>query len=224
LHSISQRFSLLIISHALKTDVFNNKLTGTLPDELANISLLQIVHLKSNMLTGTIPAGLGKLQYLTWVDLSNNRMHGTIPATFAHSPALKDFRLAGNMIYEPIPLELCNNINLNSGSTKQYGCDGILCPLGTYSEVGHAIVDEGCLPCPEGETTLYLGSTACEKLSEADLLSIFFEVMHGDEWPSELKRYWGNPSINTCEWGGITCNSDGEIVSFSFPLLVAEHI
>jgi hypothetical protein len=206
-----------------RKDIFANKLTGTIPLDLIKIPVLQIIHLKNNKLSGTIPPGIGSLPLLSWLDLSQNQIHGTIPPSFGTSRFLKDLRLAGNMIYDPIPPELCTNSNLNGGVTKAYGCDGVLCSLGTYSDSGHAIDDKGCIKCPDGETTLYIGSTSCVRLSEADILSIFFYGMYGDDWPEDTKLNWADPVISPCEWGGITCDSEGEIVSLSFPLLRAEH-
>jgi Tyrosine-protein kinase ephrin type A/B receptor-like len=179
---------------------------------------LQILHLKNNDLTGTIPYHFGELPYISWFDISNNRMHGQIPTGFGKSRTLTDFRLAGNMIYNPIPPGLCSNTNINDGATAEAGCDGIACAIGSYSDIGHA-ADGECEKCPDGETTLYLGATSCETLSESDILSIFYGVMHGDEWPAETKANWGLSSVNSCEWAGIACNTDGEIVSLSFPLL-----
>ena len=198
-------------------DVFNNEFVGTIPSEFPNLSLLQIIHLKHNFISGTIPSEFGTLSFLSWFDVSNNQLHGTIPASFGSNRSIKDFRLGHNMFYDPIPPGLCTNKKINGATTEDFGCDGVLCSLGSYSEEGFAVDGQGCTKCPEGETTLYLGSTRCDALTEADVLSIFFEVMQGNEWPDDMKRNWGDPTVSTCEWSGITCDSNGEVVSLSFP-------
>ena len=203
------------------SDLFNNKLNGKIPSELGSLSWLQIIHLKKNLLTGTIPPSLGNLEYLSWFDVSNNVLYGTIHPSFAEIRVLRDFRLGGNRMYDPIPPKLCKNVNVNGGAAKRFGCDAILCPLGTYAKDGLATNDVGCKPCPEGKTTMYLGSRQCIQLSEKDILSIFFEVMNGDEWPDEAKQNWGDKSVDLCEWGGITCDENGEVESLSFPSLGA---
>jgi hypothetical protein len=180
---------------------------------------LQILHIKLNQLTGTISSKFGELPFLSWFDVSSNRLHGTIPATFGGSRSIKDFRLGGNMIYDPIPQSLCTNTNVNGGLTRMYGCDGVICPLGTYSDPGHATHSEGCKPCPEGTTTMYLGSSSCEEFSEADILSIFFDVMGGHTWNALQKSHWKESDGSVCEWHGISCDENGEIDSIRFPLL-----
>lgn len=123
------------------------------------------------------------------------------------------------MIYDPVPQSLCTNTNVNGGLTRMYGCDGVICPLGTYSDPGHATHSEGCKKCPEGETTMYLGSSACESFSEEDILSIFFDVMGGQNWNTVQKKHWKDSRSSACAWEGIRCNDKEEIESIRFPLL-----
>eukprot|EP00980_Cylindrotheca_fusiformis_P010929 scaffold2499_cov125-Cylindrotheca_fusiformis.AAC.20 len=200
-----------------RIDLFNNKLNGTIPSALSRLQSLQILHVKQNRLTGTIASNFGSLPYLSWFDVSSNRLIGSIPETFGSSNSIKDFRLGGNMIYEPIPPALCRNKNINGGLTTTYGCDGVICSLGTYSDPGHATHSEGCKPCPEGQTTMYLGASSCETFSEKDILSMFFDVMRADEWDPLEPESWKAGSENVCDWEGIDCDEDGEIMSIQFP-------
>jgi len=148
-----------------------------------------------------------------------SQLHGTIPATFGQSRSIKDFRLGGNMLYDPVPPSLCTNANVNGGLAKTYGCDGVICPLGTYSESGHATAaDGGCKICPENETTMYLGSSECTPFSPEDILSVLFDAMEGDNWPKELRENWKNRHIDVCYWSGVICDSKGDIVSIGFPI------
>lgn len=200
-------------------DLFNNDLVGPLPESLTKLSSLQILHVKLNQLTGTIPSGFGDLPFLSWFDVSSNALHGTIPESFASSRTIKDFRLGGNMIYDPIPPALCTNTNINGGLTRTYGCDGVICPLGTYSDPGHATHSEGCKPCPEGMNTLYLGSSSCDRVSDGDILAIFFNVMGGASWNEIQINHWRDPEGNDlCEWNGVTCDENGLVSSIRFPL------
>lgn len=204
----------------VRTDIFGNKFTGTVPQVFGKLSALQIIHLTDNELTGTIPTNLGSLPALSWIDLSGNRLHGTIPSTFGKSPSLKDIRLGDNRIHDPIPPEMCHNTKLNRGAIKSYGCAGVLCPIGTYAkEAGHASATVPCQPCPDGTTTLYLGSTSCQTLSETDILSIFFSVVgDAESWPESKQDKTIADGTDPCQWIGVECDEDGEVTSLSFSL------
>jgi hypothetical protein len=203
------------------TDVFSNKLNGSIPEELGRVNALQIFHLKDNLLTGTIPAAFGNLPHLSWFDISQNHLLGTIPKSFGTSQSIEDFRLAGNMLYDAVPHGLCTNPNVNGGATKQYGCDGVLCPAGTYAETGYATHDRPCANCPDNQSNFYLGSISCSEISEVDILSILYEVMQGSTWPENKSVGWTDTTKPVCEWAGIDCDSNGEIISLSLPLIAA---
>ena len=211
-----------------RLDLFNNKLSGTIPESLADIRALQILHIKSNHLSGTISSKFGKLPNLSWFDVSTNHLHGTIPESFGYSKTLKDFRLGGgNMIHNPVPKSLCTNTNINGGLTKTYGCSGVICPLGTYSDPGHATHSDGCKPCPNGRTTIYLGSSRCVELSEEDILTMFYDVMGnagnpniGNGYDVVQEQHWNfDRDAPICSWNGVRCDQDGVVESIWFPLL-----
>lgn len=204
-----------------RIDLFNNELTGTIPESLARLSSLQILHIKLNHLTGTVSSAFGDLPHLSWFDASTNRLHGTIAESFGTSKTLKDFRLGGNMIYDPIPKALCTNFNINGGLTRMYGCAGVICPLGTYSGPGHATHSEGCKSCPEGRTTMYLGSSSCSRFSEKDILTILYQVMGHSSSGSLQREHWlsQEDEDDVCSWKGVQCDPDNDTVqAIGFPL------
>ena len=183
---------------------------------------LQILHIKLNHLIGTISSGFGKLPNLSWFDVSSNNLHGTIPESFGSSGTLKDFRLGGgNMIHNPVPKALCSNTNINGGLTKAYGCSGVICPLGTYSDPGHATASDGCKRCPRGRTTIYLGSSRCIQLTDEDILTMFYDVMAASN-PSPMQQsHWGvgREDGKVCKWNGVECDENETIESIWLPLL-----
>jgi hypothetical protein len=202
-------------------DLFNNQLTGTFPVEVASLRPLQILHFKNNDISGTIPSEFGKLPDLSWFDFSGNYLHGTIPASFGESSSIKDFRIADNMLHEPVPEALCANSQLNGGVTTTYGCAGVMCPLGTFSDAGFATeMSDGCTPCPKDESTVYAGSTTCRTFDDKDILSIIKAVMEGVSWPAEYEETWDkeNTSVGVCGWSGVECDASGEIVSLTIPV------
>ena len=102
-------------------------------------------------------------------------------------------------LQSPVPESLCANTKINNGNVRALGCDAIACPLGTYSDIGYAIADAPCHFCPQGYTTLYLGSPKCYQYSQRDFLSMFFDIMEGENWIKEYNENWKSDA-NECEW------------------------
>jgi Leucine rich repeat N-terminal domain len=144
----------------------------------------------------------------------------SIPDLFGNSQTLKDFRLGGNMIYGPVPQSLCKNENINGGLTKTYGCAGIICPIGTYFDPGHATHADGCKACPKGKTTMYLGSPNCIKFTEEDYITMLYDVMAATLSHPIQQGHWNhNQDKDICSWNGIRCDENRKVTSIGFPLL-----
>jgi len=200
-----------------RIDLFSNNLSSTIPSSMATISSLQIIHLQENKFSGTLPWELSKLPVLSWLDVSENKITGPIPPLYGSMHSLKDLRLGSNKIYGPIPDNLCNNKSLNKGLTSTAGCDAILCPLGTFSEAGFATTDTACKPCPEGTSSIHLGSKTCQVVTRKNLLEMLYDVIGGDDWPEDRRRGW-NSDLAECDWEGVTCGENGDLIGLSFPI------
>ena len=107
-------------------------------------------------------------------------------------------------IHEPIPHSLCSNTRINGGLTRSFGCDAILCGLGTTADGGFAREPDGCVTCDEMGSTLYLGSIDCMMLHAGDVLSMMFDILNGERWSEDDRRGWQEMGIPLCEWSGIT--------------------
>ena len=57
-------------------------------------------------------------------------------------------------------------------TTNKASNTATLCPLGTSSDLP-------CRVCPEGQTTLKLGSTSCQVLTEEDILVMLYDFLQG---------------------------------------------
>nr|XP_027126994.1 probable leucine-rich repeat receptor-like serine/threonine-protein kinase At3g14840 isoform X1 [Coffea arabica] len=68
-----------------------NRISGTIPKELGNISTLANLTLDFNQLSGTIPPELGNLSRLQKLTLTSNNWTGELPRTLANLTALKIF-------------------------------------------------------------------------------------------------------------------------------------
>jgi gliding motility-associated-like protein len=92
----------------------NNNLTGSLPPELSNLSLLTSLKLYSNAITGPIPSKISQLTSLTTLYLYSNRLTGYIPPELGTISSLVDLQLYSNSLTGSIPSNLGNLQNLTT--------------------------------------------------------------------------------------------------------------
>jgi hypothetical protein len=69
-------------------DMSNNKLEGTIPEELYDLEDMEQLFLYDNQIGGTISTKIGDLWKLTHYQLSQNQLTGTIPETLKSSEDL----------------------------------------------------------------------------------------------------------------------------------------
>ena len=84
----------------------SNQLSGSIPEELGQLSSLSMLWLHNNQLTGTIPTELGNLTNLRWLYLYNNELSGEIPEELGQLSSLAHLRLDNNQLTGTIPTEL----------------------------------------------------------------------------------------------------------------------
>ncbi len=53
-----------------------NRISGTIPESISQVTSLRALGLGENRLSGTIPLGIGELPYLQEIDLTRNRLTG----------------------------------------------------------------------------------------------------------------------------------------------------
>jgi hypothetical protein len=86
----------------------NQLLSGSIPPELGNLSNLRTLALEQGQLSGSIPKELGKLNHLEWLFLYENQLSGSIPKQLGNLSNLTYFDLNGNRLTGSIPPELGN--------------------------------------------------------------------------------------------------------------------
>lgn len=69
-----------------------------------------------------------------------------------------DVDLSANQITSIDPAICSKSNNWNYGDVERYGCDGLLCPTGFYSELGRRSSDSECTRCSDAS---YFGTTEC---------------------------------------------------------------
>ena len=89
-----------------------NQLSGSIPSEMGQLSNLTNLYLGSNQLSGAIPSELRQLANLTDLDLSRNQLDGSIPPELGQLVNLTDLDLGNNLLDGSIPSELGQLTNL----------------------------------------------------------------------------------------------------------------
>ncbi|KAJ0248935.1 putative kinase-like protein TMKL1 [Hirschfeldia incana] len=114
--------------HLLSLQLPSANLTGSIPRELGEFSMLQSVFLNINSLTGTIPLELGYASSLSDLDLSGNKLTGVLPPSLWNlcdklvSLKLHDNSLSGALPEPALPNSTCGNLQvLDLGGNKLSG-------------------------------------------------------------------------------------------------------
>lgn len=139
----------------------NNKFSGELIpfEDYKQITLLSLAN---NYLSGPVPPLFLAQAYKddkVFVDLSGNNLSGVLPKELSHMNRLS-IVLTDNMISSIDP-ELCDMKGWNDYDVQAHGCDGILCPMGTYGDrKGRASGKTECDACSKSK---YMGYSECIK-------------------------------------------------------------
>eukprot|EP00548_Thalassiothrix_antarctica_P005946 CAMPEP_0194147756 /NCGR_PEP_ID=MMETSP0152-20130528/27565_1 /TAXON_ID=1049557 /ORGANISM="Thalassiothrix antarctica, Strain L6-D1" /LENGTH=1116 /DNA_ID=CAMNT_0038848801 /DNA_START=119 /DNA_END=3469 /DNA_ORIENTATION=- len=171
-----------------KLTLSNNNLNGPLPAWLSKLNKLTTLMLENNQISGKLMA-FQYYEHITLLSLSNNKLSGPIPTQFLKK-AYKDDKvfvdLSGNMLTGTLPrelshmnrlsiilkdnkiseidAELCKMNGWNDYDVQQHGCDGILCPKGTFADrKGRA--SGSATECVDCSKTNYMGSSKCASYS-----------------------------------------------------------
>jgi Leucine-rich repeat (LRR) protein len=90
----------------------NNILDGTIPDEIAGLSTLNVLDLSDNSLRGGIPAGISGLSELKELRLSENRLSESLPSELGSLSELSFLDLSGNQLGDTLPDSISQLSNL----------------------------------------------------------------------------------------------------------------
>jgi len=99
-------------------DVSNNRLSGALPAELANISSLRTLHLSNNGFTGTVPTEWKTLQLLERLDVSGNALSGRLPTELGELQSLTVLDVGANRFTGTVPPSFGNLVNVTTLSLR----------------------------------------------------------------------------------------------------------
>lgn len=210
-------------------DLGYNLFSGTIPNNIGNFEKLEGLFLENNRLVGTIPkaiyrgSGIGANPLpLVQLFLQANMLSGTLPAGLAELPNLKELYVDGNKLTGTVPPSVCdkglNQVFLNDADSQRDKCDNVVCPANSISLEGMA----PCNMCMDDGKAFrkYLGERASQcrpKITEVEILDLFFDHMHGEEWLNQT-FFWeaGSPA---CKRTGIECDVSGRVTAIRLPSL-----
>ncbi|EXB54091.1 hypothetical protein L484_017528 [Morus notabilis] len=81
-------------SQLVNISLLGNRLTGSIPKELANITTLKSLVLEINRLSGNLPPELGNLSNIERFLVTSNNFTGELPETLGKLTTLKDLRIS----------------------------------------------------------------------------------------------------------------------------------
>jgi len=84
----------------------DNKLSGSIPFQICNLSLLATLNLSHNFISGEIPSYFGELTKLLNLDLSHNNLTGTNPFSFFYKTNKTNINLSYNSLNGTISVAL----------------------------------------------------------------------------------------------------------------------
>ena len=91
------------LKYLINMDLSVNKLTGTIPEELTNLTGLRGLNLSNNHLKGNMPAMIGNIRFLESMDFSRNQLSGSIPQSMSALTSLSHLNLSYNKLSGRIP-------------------------------------------------------------------------------------------------------------------------
>jgi hypothetical protein len=95
------------MSDNLDIRLHSTGISGTIPDELWNLSNLWRLDLYGSRLTGTLSTHMANMSNLDFLRINDNEFTGTIPTEIALMTDLRKVWLEGNSFIGEIPPALC---------------------------------------------------------------------------------------------------------------------
>ena len=118
--------------------MYNNKLTGPVPDFVKHAPFLEQLLLQNNLLQDNLARifnGSTYYKVLNTIDISGNGFTGDIPAVIFSYPLLKNVNIGKNC-FKTFPLlnEMCNATNLEVLIVDGFNVNENYCPIYLYGD------------------------------------------------------------------------------------------
>ena len=106
----------------VELDLSGNLISGEIPGTIGEIKNLSFLSLKKNKLQGSIPDAIGNVSGISYLDFSDNNFTGQIPASLAGLKNLSFFNVSNNNLSGPVPSLLSEKFNSSSFSGNLQLC------------------------------------------------------------------------------------------------------
>ncbi len=169
------------------------RLPGTIPKELGDLSSLKWLHLDRNELSGPVPSELGSLSNLTSLRLDSNRLRGAIPAELGSLSNLEKLYLDRNRLTGEIPRSFTNLTNLTD--FRFSANEGLCAPTDESFRAWLRAIES-------------VAGSACDFAADRAVLVKFFDSTDGQNW----QRNYGWLSDQPMgEWYGVFTDTEGRV-------------
>ncbi len=108
----------------LEIDLNNESISGSLPEEIGNLSFLTKLNLSHNQISGSIPLTFVSFSILNVLDLSHNQLSGGIPLGIWNLGFLFELDLSFNQLSGSLPTGIPTLSNLNQISLNNNNLNG----------------------------------------------------------------------------------------------------
>lgn len=179
-----------------------NGLSGQLPDNLGDLTMLEVFDVESNELSGTVPSSLARLQSLKQLGLGDNHFSGLLP-DLCGTPAVHGVAcdLSANNFKCPLPDCACNAV------CSQEAVESMSPNPAAAKTRAYALQ-----PSLQDPTTAMISSMSTLasdwKEYERDALVAF--ATSTQVWGWLTHRNWLT-AAPTCDWEFVHCDSQGRV-------------
>ena len=179
-------------------------LTGKIPEELGNLSSLNVLSLTSNALYGPIPVQLGDLTDLTTLHLGSNGLAGDIPTGLGNLTGLTSLGIEELLLDGELPITLAGLTHLES---FYFGSESGLCAPKAMRIWLLRIPDAHGLSCPSFTLGSGLSPTPGAR-ADREVLTALYNSAGGPGWFRHDNWLTLRPLDN---WHGVVTDDEGRV-------------
>lgn len=163
--------------------LWENNLTGNLPEELSYLSELTSFHVGDNHLNGPVPNCFTQLKRLELLAIQGNDLEGSLPTGLGSLPVLSALYLDNNRLTGEIPEDILGNSHWNDWKNSNF----------CQQQNGYGFTN-----CDQGVSI---------ETVEKNILIAFYESTNGNSW----NQQW-DLNAPVSEWYGVTTETiDGHL-------------